>query len=87
MDNIILIEGGIIIAMGTVYAIQNKKPETPVLAGAIGLLLITSVMVSLGGNIAILGKALLSLATFSVVLAEGPVFLSGLNAAISHKGA
>lgn len=85
MDNTILVEGGVIIAFGTAYVVQNKKPETPVIAGAIGLLLLVSLLEVLGQGPAKLGKALLTLATFTVVIAEGGPLLSGIQNAISHK--
>jgi len=85
MDNAVLIEGGIIILFGTVYAIQHNRPETPVLAGAIGLLLLVGILESFGGGPAKLGKALLALATFTVVIAESESVFSALNHA-THKG-
>ena len=87
MDNLILVEGGIIILFGTVYAIQNGRPETPVLAGAIGLLLLTGLLEAFGGNYAKFGKALLTLATFTVVVAEGGSVFSALQNAINKRGA
>lgn len=85
MDNVILVEGGIILVFGAVYVIQNNRPVTPVFVGAIGLILIVGLLEVFGGIPAEIGKALLSLATFSVVVAEGGSFLSGLKNAETHK--
>jgi len=79
MDNIILIEGGVILFFGIMYTIQNSKPVTPVFVGSIGLLLVVSLLEIAGGIIEEIGKALLSLATFSVVVAEGPGLLIGIT--------
>lgn len=88
MDNVILVEGGIILVLGVVYVIQNNRPVTPVFVGAIGVLLIVSLLEVFGGIWATVGKALLSLATFSVLIAEGGSLLSGLqNALNKSKGA
>lgn len=86
MDNLILVEGGIIILFGTVYAIQNNRPETPVLAGAIGLLLLTGLLEAFDGNYAKVGKALLTLATFTVVVAEGGSVFSAIQNGINKRG-
>jgi hypothetical protein len=79
MDNVILIEGSIILALGVIHVIQQKKPVTPVFVGSIGLLLIVSLLDTFGGTVAAIGKALLSLATFSVVIAEGTALFTGLE--------
>lgn len=85
MDNVVLVEGGIIILFGTIYAIQNGRPETPVLAGSIGVLLMVSILEIFGGGPAKLGKALLTLATFSVLLAEGPYVFQAIQNSIGKK--
>lgn len=84
MDNTILLEGGVIILFGTVYAVQHKKPETPVLAGSIGLLLLVGILEAIGQGPARLGKALLTLATFTVIIVEGGNVLSGIQNAIKN---
>lgn len=85
MDNIILVEGGIIILFGTVYVIQHNRPVTPVIAGSVGLLLLVGLLDAFGGGYAKVGKALLSLATFTVVIAEGSSVFSAINNA-TQKG-
>jgi hypothetical protein len=84
VDNTILIEGGIIILFGTAYVVQHNKPETPVLAGAIGVLLLVGLLEVFGGGPAKLGKALLTLATFSVIIVEGGSLFAGIQHAISN---
>lgn len=87
MDNVILIEAGVILTVGVVYTVQNKKPVTPVFVGAVGLLLVVSLLELAGGVIEEIGKALLSLATFSVVVAEGSSLFSALSSAQKKTGA
>jgi hypothetical protein len=87
MDNVILIEGGIIIFFGVAYVLQKSKPVTPVFVGAVGLLLIVSLLEVFGGVAAELGKGLLSLATFSVVIAEGGSLLAGVQSSLKKTGA
>lgn len=82
MDNAIIVQGGIIVVMGTVYSIQNNRPLTPVFVGAIGVLLIVSLLDVYGGVWSTIGRALLALATFSVLVAEGGNLLSGLQNAL-----
>jgi hypothetical protein len=86
MDSLILVEGGIIILFGVAYVVQNNRPVTPVLAGSIGILFLVSLLEAFGGNIARVGKALLTLTTFTVVIAEGGSFFTGLQSAINKRG-
>lgn len=86
MDNLILIEGGIIIGLGVIYVIQNNRPLTPVFVGGVGLLLIVSLLEVVGGIWATIGKALLTLATGTIVISEGGALLQGLQTALQHKG-
>lgn len=79
VDNTILIEGIILIALGSAYSIQNKKPETPVIAGSIGVLLLVGLLEVFGGGPAKVGKALLTLAVFTAVIAEGGALLSSVQ--------
>ena len=82
MDNVVLVEGGVIIGLGVLYTVQNNRPVTPVFVGGVGLLLLVSLLEVLGGNAFLIGKALLSLATFSIVIAEGGNLFSGLQNAL-----
>ena len=79
VDNVVLVEGLVLIALGSAYAIQNKKPETPVLAGSIGVLLLVGLLEVFGGGPAKIGKALLTLAVFTAVIAEGGALLSSVQ--------
>lgn len=87
MDNTVLVEGGIILVFGAAYVIQNNRPVTPVFVGALGLILIVGLLEVFGKIPAEIGKGLLTLATFSVVVAEGGSFISGLQNAQQHKAA
>jgi hypothetical protein len=87
MDNVILVEGGIILVFGVAYVLQNNRPVTPVFVGALGLMLIVGLLEVFGSVPGEIGKALLSLATFSVVIAEGGNFITGLQNAQGHKAA
>lgn len=81
MDKVILIDGAVILLVGVTYTIQHQRPVTPVFVGAVGLLLVTSLMQLGGPVLGGIGKALLSLATFSVVIAEGSSLFSALKTA------
>ena len=85
VDNTILLEGGIIILFGTAYAIQHNRPETPIIAGSIGLLVLVGLLEVFGGGPAKIGKALLTLATFTVVIAESPAVFSAIRNSIGRK--
>ena len=69
----------IIISVGVVNAAQNNRPETGVLAGGIGFLLIASLLDAVGGYASKLATAIVGLATFTVVLVEGPALIGAIQ--------
>lgn len=78
-NNIILVSGMIIISLGAINAALQKKPETPVLAGGIGVLLIASLMEAIGPGPGKVASALLALAAVTVVTVEAPPILTALQ--------
>ncbi len=85
-NNTILVGGVIIIAVGFVNALENKQPETKVLAGGVGFLLLASLLDAIGGGAAKLATALVGLATVTVVLVEGPSLFKALQQGQTGKG-
>lgn len=81
----ILIGGLLIIGIGTVNAAINKKPETPVLAGGIGVILLASILEAIGPGPGKVGNALVGLAATSVLIVEGPSLFQAINNAQGKK--
>lgn len=87
-NKFILVGGLIIIVFGATNAAINNKPETPVFAGGIGLLLIASLMDAIGGPLRGVGNGLVGLAVLTVLLVEGPSVISAIqNKQKAVKGA
>src|SRR5712664_1981091 len=78
-SKMILIGGFIIISFGAVYAWQNKKPETPVLAGGIAFVLLASLLDALGGGLSRIATGLVGLAVTTVVIVEAPALFQAIN--------
>ena len=75
----ILVGGSIIIAVGVANAVINNRPKTPVFAGGVGFLLLASLLDAAGGQAARFATAIVGLATFTVLIVEGPSLLSALQ--------
>ena len=84
-SNAILTGGVIIIGIGAINAALNNKPETPVFAGGIGVVLLASLLESLGNGWARLSVAFVGLATVSVILIEGPSLFKAIQNAQKGK--
>jgi hypothetical protein len=83
-NNTILVGGSIIIAVGYVNAVINNRPKTPIFAGGVGFLLLASLLDAFGGNAAKFATAIVGLATFTVLIVEGPSLIAALQN--SQKG-
>ena len=81
----ILIGGIVIISIGAISAALNKKPETPVLVGGVGFILLASLLDVLGGNWSKLAIAITGLAVVSSVLVEGPALFTAIQNAQKGK--
>lgn len=81
----ILIGGIVIISVGAVNAAVNNRPETPVFAGGIGVLLLASLLDVLGPGPSKIGTALIGLAVVTVLLVEGPAVFSAISNAQKGK--
>lgn len=75
----ILIGGAVIIGVGVVNAAVNNRPETPVFAGGVGVLLLASLLDALGPGPSKIGVALIGLATTTVLLVEGPALFQAIT--------
>lgn len=75
----ILIGGTVIIAVGVANAVINNRPKTRVFAGGVGFLLLASVLDTFGGQAARFATALVGLATFTVLIVEGPSLIQALQ--------
>lgn len=85
-NNTILIGGLLIISVGFVNATINNRPKTPVFAGGIGFLFLASLLDTFGGNASKFATAIVGLATFTVLLVEGPALVTALQNAQKQKG-
>lgn len=74
----ILVGGLVIISIGAINAAVNKKPETPVFAGGIGVLLLASLLDAISPQTSKIATGLVSLAALTVVLVEGPSLFTAL---------
>lgn len=81
----ILIGGIVIIAVGAVNAAVNSRPETPVFAGGIGVLLLASLLDVLGPGPSKVATALIGLTVVTVLLVEGPAVFSAIQNAQKGK--
>lgn len=81
----ILIGGLIIIAFGVVNAAVNNRPETPVFAGGIGLLVLASILDAIGPGPSKVATALVGLATVTVVIVESPALFAAIQNAQQGK--
>jgi hypothetical protein len=75
----ILIGGIVIISVGAVNAAVNNRPETPVFAGGIGVLLLASLLDVLGPGPGKVATALIGLTVVTVLLVEGPAIFSAIT--------
>lgn len=86
MNKGIIIGGLIIIGVGAVNAAVNNRPQTPVFAGGVGVLVLASLLDALGGRAAALATALVGLAATTVLFVEGPALFKAIQKAQAHKG-
>lgn len=82
----ILVSGIIIISVGAVNAAMKSRPETPVFAGGIGLLVLASILDALGEGGTRLATGLMALALTTVLLVEGPALFAAITAKQSGGG-
>lgn len=75
----LLVGGLIIITFGALNAAINNKPETPVFAGGIGVVLIASLLDAFGGPLRGVANGLVGLAVLTVLLVEGPSVISAIQ--------
>jgi len=76
---VILAGGVVIITVGVINALTVKKPLTPVFAGGVGILLISGLIASFGGNAEKLAEGFVGLAAIAVVLADGSALFKALS--------
>lgn len=77
-SKIILVGGILIISVGAVNAMVNKRPETPVFAGGIGVILLASLLEAIGTGPGRVAAALVGLASVTVLFAESPALFTAL---------
>ena len=75
----ILIGGVIILSVGVVNAAINNRPQTPVFAGGVGVLLLASLLDAIGPGPGKIATALIGLTVVTVLLVEGPAVVSAIN--------
>jgi hypothetical protein len=76
---IILIGGILILSIGAINAAIDKKPETPVIAGSIGVILLASLLDALGPTPGKIAAAFVGLAATTVVFVEAPSLFTALQ--------
>jgi hypothetical protein len=81
----ILIGGVVILSVGVVNAAVNNRPETPVFAGAVGVLLLASLLDAIGPGPGKIATALIALTTVTVLIVEGPAVFSAIQNAQKGK--
>lgn len=78
-NRFLLVGGLVIITFGAISAAVNNKPETPVFAGGIGVILIASLLDLFGGPAQGLANGMVGLAVLTTALVEGPSVLSAIQ--------
>jgi len=87
VNKTILIGGVVIIVVGAVNALVNNRPQTPVFAGGLGVVLVASLVDLLGSGPAKIATAIMGLAVVTVLLVEGPAVLAAIQNAQNKKSA
>ena len=80
----LLIGGSVLVTLGFVSAVSHNKPKTPVFAGAIGVLLLASLVATFGEAFARAAAGIVILAATTAVFVEGPELVTALTTAQKH---
>lgn len=81
----ILVGGIVILTLGFANASINKKPETPVLVGSIGIVLLASLLDVASPGLSKIAVGLVGLAVVTSIITEGPALFQALNGASTAK--
>lgn len=76
---VILIGSVVIIAVGSIHAALNNRPETPVFAGGIGLLVLASLLDAIGPGPGKVAGAIVALSATTVLFVEGPALFQAIQ--------
>lgn len=81
----ILLGGIVIISVGVVNATINNRPETPVFAGGIGVLVLASLLDAIGPGPGKIAAAIVALAATTAVFVEAPSLFQAIQNSQSQK--
>lgn len=81
----ILLGGIVIISIGVVNATVNNRPETPVFAGGIGVLVLASLLDAIGPGPGKIAAAIVALAATTAVFVEAPALFQAIQNSQSQK--
>lgn len=81
----ILLGGIVIISIGVVNATINNRPETPVFAGGIGVLVLASLLDAIGPGPGKIAAAIVALAATTAVFVEAPSLFQAIQNSQSQK--
>lgn len=76
---VILLGGILIISAGAVNAILKKKPETPVIAGGIGVVVLASLLDAIGPTTGKIAAGIVGLAAVTTIFVEAPAIFTALQ--------
>lgn len=83
-EKVILTGSLLIIGVGVVNAAVNKRPETRVFAGGVGVLVLATLLSVTGDLGSKLAAGLVSVTTLTVLIVEGPAIFQALQNAQTH---